>query len=552
MRIWNNINHRSRSKDMPFSDLNIDIIENICWFLSPEDIFNVSLINKTFYQWLNSNNVYKIMYIKKFAMNSNPLNLNWQQWFKLRVSNKNKLYTWGSTDLGRLGYLIRLVPEENLTENKNVHFPTCVKNFDKQLIIDLKSNGFSFQILTNNGNLYFTGNDYRKFNELTSPGPLQKDYVERMTTSITSLPFPRINQRANAAAHRSTQRENQPSQSQQHSPTNPNLRLPPDQIPELREFSNSSNLVPPSVSVEVDPIESNFITKVKLPESSGKLISIASGRQHFIALDDKNNIYAWDTGNRSLMGIKIVFPQLSKIRNFDYFDVKKIKCGWNLSSCQVDKVGIIIWHSRDSISQDQYNANNFVSNANYWVIPDNDIIDYLIGNDFIIIIKHEGVYAMNIDTMHYYHNITGYDILNEFYPLTCFNNWLNDVNSIHGTLYQFQKINGCFESFALFTETDILFGNKSMVKEDYEGRPIDLKLPKDIVEIEMGDYHYLALNNNGELYSWGLNSKNCGCLGLGDSNNVSYPSKVKPPNNNGKWLVITASGWHSGGLFSQN
>lgn len=89
---------------------------------------------------------------------------------------------------------------------------------------------------------------------------------------------------------------------------------------------------------------------------------------------------------------------------------------------------------------------------------------------------------------------------------------------------------------------------------------------KNIKSIEMGDYHYLALTEDGSLLTWGLEPRGCGCLGLGYKFTVRdehpldirlegtdlivlNPLTTKSPPYKGKWVAITASGWHSGGIY---
>jgi len=60
--------------------------------------------------------------------------------------------------------------------------------------------------------------------------------------------------------------------------------------------------------------------------------------------------------------------------------------------------------------------------------------------------------------------------------------------------------------------------------ESYIDEPKELKNLSNIVDIGAGDYHAVALNNNGEVYTWGLN--NNGQLGLGNTTNTKEPVKV--------------------------
>lgn len=512
-------------------DLSIDSLEIICNYLDPRDIFHLWLTCQALLSQLQTSKIYQILYVKLF--HGNPIGLNWINRFKSRTS-PTKLYTWGSTDLGRLGYLIKDVPGDKLTSNRNVSKPQNLSNFNGIVIRDLKSNGFSFQILTNQG-VFFTGNDYRRYHELTAPGPTSKDFQQTLELSAPVGVFPPIRGRRGGG------RIISPGH-QLHLPTNLNLTKPPNDIPELREFNSNQN---PSKN-----IESSFVTKITIP--TDYLITIESGRQHMVILDRNNNIYTLDTGNTSYRAIKLIFSHVET----PY--VSKIKCGWNLSSYYGNNE-LVVWYSREPLTADDIKNDRYESKANYWIVPDvnNEIIDWYLGNGFIVLVKTSGIYGRTVDTLHYFHNIEGYSVLEDFYLLQSFNNWLDNYNE---QIFNdknpkpscFTKIVGCYNNFAIFTNNQkIILGNRELVDPDIESS-LELVDLDDIVELEMGDYHYLALDSQGVLYSWGIESNDCGCLGLGNNETkikegrnykVTVPQIVE-----GKWLVITASGWHSGGI----
>lgn len=537
------------------SQLNPDLIFDICVYLDAEDIYHLSITSKSLYNQLQSNAIYRLMYISKFGINTNPIGSNWLNKFKTRTSPTCKLYTWGSTDQGRLGYLIRDVDPKHLTRRRHVKVPTNLTNFNPELIIDLKSNGFSFLILTNKG-VYYTGGDYKRFHVLTSPGPTTSDY--KMPLGLITAPannvrvggqgplprphnvllpgrrHPRIMPMPDHNRHEHTFEPN--PDPQPRGATSPNLRLPVDEIPLLREFQNNK---PTAEVEEEDSVESGFVTKVKCP---GKVRAMASGNQHFIILTSENKIYTWDTGLTSLHGVNVTFPTVpdSKIR--------KIKSGWSTSGFATDE-DLIVWFSRAALSKEDTEQDNRQSEANYFRLHVKNLVDFHLGCDFIIILLSSGAYYYRFNTVHYFHNVAGEVLLSleDFEPMLEFNEWLIEYNK-KGTVHQFSKITGCYLNFAIFVDDQILFGNR----ERLDNKPEFFELPGGVIELEMGDYHYLALTDKGELYTWGLESGDCGCLGLGDvekldegRNNyrVKTPTKV-----DGDWVLITANGWHSGGV----
>lgn len=536
------------------TELNTDTLYSVCKFLSADDIFNFSLVNKQIYNELQTSQIYHLMYVAKFGLSSNPIGSNWTEKFKLRVGKNCQFFTWGAADFGRLGYLLKDLPSENKTKTHHVKVPSNVLNFNHQLIIDVKSTGFCFLILTGNG-IYYTGSDYRKKHDITSPGPLESDYAPPVRVTALTGPIARPGGGPGAAGRFPGRLGGGPRVMPRHhtggdisdtptlignlggpsrGPTNPNLRLPPDAIPSLRDYtspSNSSGDVP----------ESSFVTKVKTP---GKIISISSGRQHFIGLDDQNHIYTWDTGNSSLDGIRLKFPGLNAK------PIRKIKCGWNLSGFYTGQE-LVVWYSRDKVDKSQVEAQEYEAEASYLCI-EIQVIDFHLGNDFIILLTHNGAFVYHLDTMHYYHQHSGEgrtDVpIQDLEPMIKFNLWLRETND-EGSSAEFTKITGCYNNFAIFAGDKVLFGNKLILYD--EGEPIQRQLPEGIIEIEMGDYHYLALTDKGELYAWGVESNDCGCLGVSDEVKIKEGRNMKvneATKVDGKWVAIAAAGWHSGGI----
>lgn len=82
--------------------------------------------------------------------------------------------------------------------------------------------------------------------------------------------------------------------------------------------------------------------------------------------------------------------------------------------------------------------------------------------------------------------------------------------------------------------------------ERFKAVPEKLRLLQDVVQLSCGDFHVLALNKNGEVYSWGQGTD--GQLGLGTTSNQSTPSLVK---NIGKVSRVECGGGHSAFITSE-
>lgn len=565
------------------NDLGEDIIcSNIAIHLSPEDIFSLSLVSHSFYCYLTTNDIFHLLYLKKFGSKPTPLNLsnyNWKELFKLRSSNQVQLYTWGSSQLGRLGYLLSEAPSENITNSgilKNVHTPTNLVTFNGIIVSDISAGGFSFQILTNEGDLYFTGVDWKKGERSTlTPGPFEAfDYkptaasiphVESLGSrrSLNGMLMPFMGRRYDRNIEVPT---SNPSSDRQ---SNSNLTKPPEQL-DLSLPSQTGSTVKHQKKVK----ETNLVTKLLLPDNpefpDRYIISISSGREHIIAIDNYQNIISWDTGNTSNVGVHINFEGLK------YNSINKISAGWNLLACYINHIGIVVWYSRSSVTKESFEDNTMCSNANYLIIPNTGnckIDDFHAGCDFILYIKDGLLMRFNLHTYGYASGSTDINLVEDPFPVLGFDQWLNNYNIDNNGKASFTKITGCYNNFSVFTNDGmVLLGKKVSTEEESEEPPIIIpQLQKNhIIHVVMGDYHYMALTDEGDLYSWGTESSRCGCLGLGakdqfisqNSSNsvvtdlgpgkgmlVHNPSLVKSPSANGKWLAITASGWNSGGIF---
>lgn len=591
-------------------DLGDDIlVTEVSKHLSPKDIFNFSIINKAtynlFYNSQLSSSLYKILYNKKFTNNDNDFRLstrdelNWTQLFKLRIKRSQKIYTWGLSQFGRLGYLVDLINANHVTTNtfggRHVHTPSNVKNFNDHLIVDIIANGYCFLILTNGGEIFHTGLSWVRpgLHDVSAPGPsagkdfkplpselalntLQGTFTPRFggrrlippngqptptAPTVGVLPLP------NHTHGNRYDRDvvDAPTPQSRRSITNPNLTRPPEQLPTI------AGLVPP-----VPVKETNFLTKFKLPPmdvQNRMIVSISSGREHVLALDNLNNIYTWDTGNANERGVRLTFPGLPT-----EMAVSKIYAGWNLSGCYVANIGLIIWYSRTSITREQYEAEDIVSEAQYFVVPQSrgNIIDFTIGNGYALFIRKSDrklyKFDLNPDAYVSRDEIHLDELFLAISPLDNFNTWLENYNHQNMLQASFTRLSTCLTNFAVFTNDDsILVGNKSHLTSEDEEPPLVIpELQKqNIKTIEIGDHHYLALTAEGNILSWGKELSDCGCLGLGQKDKfvhdhdlsvvkdngpgkgmeVMKPTRVINPPFPGKWVSIAASGWHSGGIY---
>lgn len=557
------------------------IVANVARFLRPMDIFNLSLTCKDMRAFFESNNAYHLLYSKVFGSKPTPLSAehyDWKHLFQLRTSNA-RLYTWGSPDQGRLGYLTLEVDQTHVNSSllrKGVFLPTNVEVFNDLVVSDISAGGFSFQILTNDGDLYYTGASWKMLRSLgrPTPGPVgMMDFSPTMASGGLYFPTPlpslarnrgRATEMPGVAAPPGISgrydRSVESGSSMQRTDDSSSLTQPPETLREKKRRT---------------PIDAKFVTKLELPAplegflaEKRNIVSISSGREHFIALDNQNGIYTWDTGNSTNIGVRIVFPGIDQRKR-----ITKISCGWNLSACHIHEVGVVVWYTREAVSEDSHLSNKLTANAKYVIIPGSNLFtprDILAGLDYVLLIDRDGELAcFDIHAQGYSNGRIAPTTVQKTHYVNAFKNWLSQKKR-SGQETTYTKLSGCYNLFAVFASDGlVLIGKKEMTSassEDDSPLVIPELQNRGIIDVSVGDYHYLALTDKGELLSWGSEPALCGCLGLGsreaflrehpedlnDSSNelkARRPVVVKSPNTDGEWLAIAAAGWHSAAVF---
>lgn len=521
-------------------DLGEDIVcSNICLYLSANEIFKLSLTCKQLHEYLTSNDTFHRLFLSKFG-SITPLNLkdyDWEKLFKLRSSKKVNFYTWGAADQGRLGYLMRDVPQDRKTSFMfGVHTPTKLNNFENFVIEQISCGGYSFQVLSE-GKLYCVGARYcGDRGEVVSPGPALADYGAPIESVVAlTIPFPMM-PRFTSPGMRLGRR----------GPDQPALRQPPEEL-----------TFPPGLSrPEVN--ETQFVTKMELPnpETLKYITQISSGRLHVLALDNFSNMYTWDSGNSDWRtGVQLKLTGL-------HGRVTKIHAGWSSSVCLVLGVGLVYWCGREPISEESFERGELESEAIYHVIPDlNMCVDFIALRDCVLYVSADE------SLMHFPIN-RGREETEEgeftgSIPLEGFNKWLSKFNVKNKIESSFTKLTGSYNSFVVFTDHELVLYGKGEDLEAMSPTVIPHLQNNGVIHVVTGDYHFLALTDKGELLSWGRESQSRGCLGLGDlsgyseeevltdnrDKTVNRPMNVLKPTSGGRWLAVTAGGWQSGGLF---
>ncbi|CAI1966254.1 hypothetical protein SEUBUCD646_0D04840 [Saccharomyces eubayanus] len=619
-----------------------DIVQAALPFLTTDDIKNLSQTNKyynTLLDFDHSKTLWHELFHKAFGTlrtNDEPFqcqnsaefktctesilreaypDLSWQDIYQLRAYDA-KFYSWGYLKHGRLGFTGSSNSELAATSlngpsprfKYGVNIPTevpwfnsrtrsrsgfcspedslnAIKKDGDEIIAQVSSGGFSFQILTESGNLYSTGSTFS--GGCKGPGPTgsQHDYNPfREMIHNMERSYPRITSRSSGGtvnttgtfhgrrmsnSHPSTVHEpgERHSTSVQTTTTDRGQAQVPSPSPG-RNYGGVPRTTMPAIGPhdniysEIEMLErsatkavpgNNHIRRVfarnsfPLYSSSDdnletfndiQYIAVTSGRSHFLAMDRDNNIYSWDSPE-SDQGVKIEFANMpSRITN----PILKIACGWNFNCCYIYKVGLVAWSEREAVEK----GKSF-SFAKYEIIPNTSDIN---GNSRVI------DFACLQDNCVFYINNDGDKLWKYHHGLS----QVVDLNIV-GRLC---KINVCFAALIVFTDTHcytLKISNGDVDKESLT----EIDIEEKVISVASGDYHTVALTESGHLYSWGVESQDCGCLGLGPSERmvnelhignwegqrnikVVKPTKIELPEEY-ICVSVTAGGWQTGALI---
>lgn len=310
-----------------------------------------------------------------------------------------------------------------------------------------------------------------------------------------------------------------------------------------RNWHGGYTLRQPGPSEPDEPVPLTFvntpITKL-VTGNNARLVSVSSGRGHFIALDAKGGLWSWDTFRQLRLGVPIILRYSSRPITGH---ILKIRAGWTLSSALVEGLGILVWKKRGAVTQWNQMSPAHPVYADTELVPNTEpekITDYVVLDHTLIYLSDGSLYKVE----------------------------LNSPTKTTMELFKFNRmgrivrINGCYNRFAaISTEGKVLLGSAN--SDRYEQPTAIRELQNHhIITVVAGDYHFLALDQDGNMYSWGRESQCNGCLGLGKLERiissgegrltgadliVSKPVKVMT---SGRVLAVAAAGWQSAALVT--
>ncbi|QPG73980.1 hypothetical protein FOA43_001296 [Brettanomyces nanus] len=326
----------------PLLDLPDDIISfHLVDCLDSKDIINLFLTCKQLYQILNSPVVWHSLYIKTFSdLGTDDYSFDsFYRWgprvYKLRANSR--LLTFGSNVFARLGEQIGPVSSysghyERVGLQKRIFKPITIDSIRN--IADISAGGFSFQILTTNGELYYTGHMWHGGMRLDCPGPESRD---------DAIPLSNVHNRGSSAISRVE--TDQSNQGQTHF---------------ISVSSGRGHFIALDKSGIIWTWDSSFQSNQGVP-----LRLIRNG----------------SVGANAVINRRIT----------------KIRAGWTLSSCLIDGVGIVIWSRRQNCTQWKngrpVNSDGEYPAAFVSIVPktaDGNIADYVVLQDVLIYMTQKG------------------------------------------------------------------------------------------------------------------------------------------------------------------
>lgn len=304
----------------------------------------------------------------------------------------------------------------------------------------------------------------------------------------------------------------------------------------------TSPFEPPNVENEGREMNRFIHKEFCLESPDAKFVSVSSGRCHFVALDNAGNIWSWDDP-RTAHGVNIQFigPDGKNLISEGH---KVLQCiaGWDSSVAYLYNYGLVYWRKRTALGE-----NDHFALAHHQLVPgtgevngNNKVVDFIVGDGFLVYLTADGGLYRN-------------DMIGEVsFPLIKFQGYLK--KNAQSLQPKFTRLSGNFSTFACFTNEDIvLIGSRDID----EPQIIEELQHRGCISIAVGDYHFLALCEDGSLYTWGLESQTCGCLGLGldpeGSIREGNGTRIRKPTlipTEGKVIAISAAGWQSSAIIT--
>ncbi|KAL8821544.1 MAG: hypothetical protein Q9223_000452 [Gallowayella weberi] len=263
-------------------------------------------------------------------------------------------------------------------------------------------------------------------------------------------------------------------------------------------------------------------------EPSTAISHFSTGRELVLALADDGKVWQWNNDVARL--VKPLHVDVGEK------NVSRVVAGWDRASMFVNGRGIVYWPLDPSIRTGNAEADavlidtatipgtSFAHSRYAQEIP--DTLEARIGQvvNHIALEKYI-VFITSLNKVFFYQAIFPLPDLDPPTPieLTTFYPSTSDV------AFRIHDIQGSFRSFAIFTTSGVLKGNREMIEAVQSGtfdpsstdpsHPLPTMIPAlqniPVTSVAFGDYHSQVLRSDGTIVAYGVDPQNCGAMGLG-------------------------------------
>ncbi len=246
---------------------------------------------------------------------------------------------------------------------------------------------------------------------------------------------------------------------------------------------------------------------------------ISSGKSHIVALSEEGDIYTWGENNsgqlgNGVFGDTVTSPQKIELSS----NITKIEAGIEHSIALDDSGHIYAW-GNNLYGQlgDGTNENKSIPVMLELIY---DIKDIIAGYNHTIFVKNnDGIYMCGNNE---YGQLGAGTTENSNLPIKISSQY--EPISISGGLSHTVEIDAEGNIYAWGLNSSRQLGNSDNIPINTAFNPTRVYGLENIVSIENGIYHSLALDQDGNVWSWGYNSHNQ--LGDGTTINRDIPKKI--------------------------
>ena len=238
---------------------------------------------------------------------------------------------------------------------------------------------------------------------------------------------------------------------------------------------------------------------------------ISAGRRCCLALAESGRLFIVDVDFTSSPQVKFTIDSVQAELPSKRYSVQHMAVGWHFAAAVIRDIGLVVWKT-DVPEHEPYPPTLKERNVKARLIErpeetdddraDTEIIGLMVGDGYLVYLTNAGtVHRANVND----------DTFSATIPLSSF------LLEQFKTTPQLSYLSGSFYHFGLFnTAGQVLIGNVSTQQTTPPLIPPGLQ-NRGIIGLSWGDWHALALCEDGSMLSWGKELRANGCLGMGYS-----------------------------------